>query len=111
MTVLSFFPFTEIVFFIHKGRIKVKKRQKKEISALHTKDKEADVMPVIELIEHERITYIKEMEDYLHNLKKLPKEQARKISKENLIKSNILKENGEFTDFYRCLKYSKMDIK
>ena len=80
-------------------------------TALHSKDKEADVMPVIELIEHERITYIKEMEDYLHNLKKLPKEQAGKISKENLVKSNILKENGEFTDFYKCLKYNKMDIK
>ncbi len=82
-------------------------KAKKQASDLYANDKEADVMPVIELIEHERITYIKEMEDYLQKLKEMPKEQAKKLSKENLMKNNIIKENGEFTDYYRSLKFNQ----
>ena len=47
----------------------------------------------------------KEMKDYLSMLKALPGEEAVKKSRENLIKSNILQENGEFTEQYR---YSKI---
>ena len=67
----------------------------------NTEEKEAEIMPTIELIEYERIEYIKEMEDYLNNLKKMPKEEAIKKSRENLINSNIIQENGEFTEQYR----------
>lgn len=64
-------------------------------------EKEAEIMPTIELIEYEKFEYIKEMEEYLHKLKRLPKEEAIKKSKENLINSNIIQENGEFTEQYR----------
>ena len=39
-------------------------------------DKEENIMVPIELIETDRLTYIKEMEDYLCKLKKLPKNTA-----------------------------------
>lgn len=66
-----------------------------------TKEKEAETMPTVELIEYERITYIKEMEEYLHKLKKMPKDDAIKKSRENLINSNIILENGDFAEQYR----------
>ncbi len=72
---------------------------------INTNEKEVNAMPAIELIEYERIAYIKEMKDYLSMLKALPGEEAVKKSRENLIKSNILQENGEFTEQYR---YSKI---
>lgn len=67
----------------------------------NTRDKEAEIMPTIELIEYERVEYIKEMEAYLHKLEKMPKEDAIKKSRENLINSKIIQENGEFTEQYR----------
>lgn len=36
----------------------------------NTNEKEAEIMPAMELIEYERTEYIKEMEGYLHKLKK-----------------------------------------
>ncbi len=35
-----------------------------------TKDKEVNIMPSIELIEREKVTYVKEMQEYLNSLKK-----------------------------------------
>ncbi len=64
-------------------------------------DKEENIMVPIELIETDRLTYIKEMEDYLCKLKKLPKNTAKKIAKENLVKSQIIQENGEFSERYK----------
>lgn len=67
----------------------------------HTNEKEADSMPTMERMEYERTEYIKEMEGYLHKLKKMPRQEAIKKSRENLIRSNIIQENGEFTEQYR----------
>ena len=67
----------------------------------NTNEKEAEIMTAIELIEYERTEYIKEMEGYLHKLKKMPKQEAIKKSRENLIRSNIIQEDGEFTEQYR----------
>ncbi len=67
----------------------------------NTNEKEAEIMPAMELIEYERTEYIKEMEGYLHKLKKMPKQEAIKKSRENLIRSNIIQEDGEFTEQYR----------
>ena len=67
-------------------------------------DKEVYYMPSVEMIEYERASYIKEMEDYLFNLKRMKKSEARKISHDNLVKSQIIKENGEFTERYEFTK-------
>lgn len=63
-------------------------------------EKEAEIM-TMEVIEYERTEYIKEMEGYLHKLKMMPKQEAIKRSRENLIRSNIIQEDGEFTEQYR----------
>lgn len=64
--------------------------------------KEVPRMPVIEMIERERVTYVKEMEEYLERLKKMNKCEAKKKSFENLVQSQIIYENGEFTEHYQC---------
>ena len=67
-----------------------------------------DIMPTIELVEYERTVYIKKMEDYLVKLKGLPTEEAKKKSLQNLIASNILQEDGNFTEIYaRCMTQKK----
>lgn len=57
-------------------------------------------MPVIELIERERVAYVQEMEDYLQCLKKMTKQEAKRVSYENLVRSEIITESGEFTERY-----------
>lgn len=56
-----------------------------------------NVMPAIELIECEKVAYVREMEDYLRRLKEMSKSEAKKISHENLIRSEIITESGDFT--------------
>lgn len=66
-----------------------------------TKDKEVNIMPSIELIEREKVTYVKEMQEYLNSLKKMSDKDAKKLSQENLIKSQIIQDDGEFSERYR----------
>ena len=48
-------------------------------------DKEVeDNMPTIELVECERVAYIKEMENYLQRLKAMAADEAQKQSRLNL---------------------------
>lgn len=63
-----------------------------------TNDKEVTYMPTMDMIEYERVNYVKEMQDYLRNLKKLSKNEAKEKSFQNLVKSEIICENGEFTE-------------
>jgi|BioPla2DNA2_1021312.scaffolds.fasta_scaffold17220_9 hypothetical protein len=63
--------------------------------------KEDDTMPTIELVEQERLSYLNEMEQYLKELKAMPKHEAEAKSKRNLIESGIIDENGELTEHYR----------
>lgn len=69
-----------------------------------TKDKEVKVMPTMEMIERERVTYVKEMEEYLQKLKQMKKSEAKKKSFDNLVQSQIIHENGEFTEHYEYTK-------
>jgi len=78
--------------------------RKKEYINLHTKEKEVDIMPTIELLECERVAYINGMKEYLQRLKSMEHSQAKKLSLENLKKSEIIGENGEFTEHYECLQ-------
>lgn len=57
-------------------------------------------MPSIELIERERVAYVQEMEDYLQRLKKMTKKEAKRVSYENLVRSEIITESGDFTERY-----------
>lgn len=66
--------------------------------------KENDIMPTIELVEKERLSYLEEMEQYLLKLKAMPKQEAEELSKKNLIESGIIDEDGELTEHYRIEK-------
>ena len=78
---------------------------KKEMSQnICANDKEGDIMPTIELIEYERATYVKEMQNYLQELKRMNKKEAQKKSFQNLVQSEIIHENGEFTERYEYTK-------
>ena len=46
------------------------------------------------------VAYVKGMEEYLQKLKSMKKSEAQKISFENLIKSEIITENGDFSERY-----------
>ena len=80
---------------------------KKETFAgdISTNDKEVDIMPTIELVECERTSYVKGMEDYLQKLKAMAYSEALRESKKNLKGSHIIREDGEFTERY---PYSRM---
>lgn len=73
----------------------------KENNDVTTKEKGVDIMPSIELFERERVAYVNGMEEYLCRLKKMKKPEAKKISLESLVRSQILQENGEFTERYK----------
>ncbi|MGB8454927.1 MAG: hypothetical protein WCD89_21690 [Anaerocolumna sp.] len=67
-------------------------------------EKEVDIMPTIELIEQERLSYLADMKKYLENLKNLPREEAYETSKKNLLDSGIIDEDGNLSERY---KYSR----
>lgn len=75
---------------------------------LFTDDERMDVMPTIELIEPEKIAYVKGMEEYLKKLKSMPNSVAIEKSRSNLEYSHIIQEDGEFTERY---SYSKQFTK
>ena len=57
-----------------------------------------NIMPSIELIEHDTVVYVKGMEEYLQQLKSMTKSEAQKTSFKNLIKSGIITEDGELIE-------------
>ena len=77
---------------------------KKKINEECAKYEEVNVVPPIEMIEREREAYVREMEDYLNELKRMKKSDAQKKSFENLVESNIIGEDGDFTERYEYTK-------
>lgn len=71
------------------------------------REREVDIMPSVELIECEKVAYVNGMREYLQKLKSMERNQAKKVSLENLKKSNIIGENGEFTEHY---EYMRMNV-
>lgn len=63
-------------------------------------NREVDTMPAIELIECERVAYVKGMENYLQKLKSMPNHEAVRRSRANLQNCHIIQDNGELTDKY-----------
>lgn len=78
--------------------------KREESKGACTKDKEVNIMPTMEMIECERVAYVKEMEEYLQKLKQMKKSEAKKKSFDNLVQSQIIHENGEFTEHYEYTK-------
>lgn len=74
--------------------------EKENDTIRNSTEEEDDIMPTIELVEKERLSYIEEMEQYLKRLKAMPKKEAKELSKKNLIESGIFDENGELTEHY-----------
>lgn len=70
------------------------------------REREVDIMPSVELIEREKVAYVNEMKEYLQKLKSMEHSQAKKISLENLKESEIVDENGEFTEHYKYMRIS-----
>lgn len=64
------------------------------------KDNKGDIMPTIELLECERVAYVKGMDNYLQKLKAMPDDEAIEKSRINLQNSNIIEPNGDFTERY-----------
>ena len=54
------------------------------------KDNKGDIMPTIELLECERVAYVKGMDNYLQKLKAMPDDEAIEKSRINLQNSNII---------------------
>jgi len=74
------------------------------IKKQYTKEKEVGLMSPMEILEQERVAYVDEMQEYLHRLKQMNKIEAQKISFNNLVQSQIIYENGEFTEHYESSK-------
>lgn len=70
----------------------------------YTKEKEVGIMSPMEILEQERVAYVDEMQEYLQSLKQMNKKDAQKISFNNLVQSQIIYENGEFTEHYESSK-------
>lgn len=78
----------------------------KNVDFFYEKDKEVNIMPSVELIECEKVAYINGMKEYLQRLKNMEHSQAKEVSFENLKKSKIIGENGEFTEHYEHIRVS-----
>lgn len=78
----------------------------KNVDFFYEKDKEVNIMPSVELIECEKVAYINGMKEYLQKLKNMEHSQAKEVSFENLKKSKIIGEDGEFTEHYEHMRVS-----
>ena len=73
---------------------------------MNKEESEVGIMPSVDLVEQERIAYINEMKEYLKTLKGMERGLAKKKSLENLKRSGIIDENGEFTEHYKHMRTS-----
>lgn len=76
----------------------------RDVESLYKEDKGMNIMPSVEMLESEKVAYINEMKEYLKRLKGMELNEAKKISFANLVKSQIIDENGEFTKYYECMR-------
>lgn len=60
-----------------------------------------DRMPTVENVNFEMTNYLRELEAYVEEFKKLPQQDAKEISKRNLIDTGIIDEQGNLTGFYK----------
>ena len=60
-----------------------------------------DKMPTVEKVNYEMTTYLQDIEEYIDNYKRLPKKEAKKQAKENLVDVGIIDEQGNLIGFYK----------
>lgn len=60
-----------------------------------------DKMPTVEKVNYEMTNYLQDIEEYIEKFKKLPRNEARKQAKENLIDAGIIDEQGNLIGFYK----------
>lgn len=66
----------------------------------HTKES-GDKMPTVEKVNYEMSNYLRDIEEYIKQYKKLPEQEAKKLAKENLMDAGIIDAQGNLTDFYK----------
>lgn len=66
----------------------------------HTKENE-DKMPPIEKVNYEMTNYLQDIEEYIKWYKSLPRKEAKKQSKKNLVDAGIIDEQGNLIGFYK----------
>lgn len=66
----------------------------------HTKGN-GDKMPTVEKVNYEMTRYLQDIEEYIEKYKRLPKKEAKKQAKENLVNTGIIDEQGNLTGFYK----------
>lgn len=64
--------------------------------------KRGDEMPTIEKVNYEMAEYLQDIKAYIANFKKLPKEEAKRRAKKNLVDAGIIDEQGNLTGFYKA---------
>lgn len=69
------------------------------ISVKH--NKRHDEMPTVESVYYEMTVYLQDIKEYIKAYKQLPKEEAKKQARENLLDTGIIDEQGNLTGFYK----------
>lgn len=60
-----------------------------------------DEMPTVEKVYYEMTDYLQDIEAYIEKYKSLPKKEAKKQAKENLMAAGIIDEQGKLVGFYK----------
>lgn len=66
----------------------------------HTKGN-GEKMPTVEKVYYGMTGYLQDIEEYIEKYKSLPKEEAKKQAKENLMDVGIIDEQGNLKGFYK----------
>lgn len=70
------------------------------ISIKHNKG-HGDEMPTVESVNYEMTGYLQDIEEYIKNYKQLPKKEAKRQARENLVDIGIIDEQGNLAGFYK----------
>lgn len=87
------------VRFMNKSRKNIDKTRPHETTK-HAKENE-DKMPTVEKVNYEMTSYLQDIEEYIKWYKSLPRKEAKKQSKENLVDAGIIDEQGNLIGFYK----------
>ena len=60
-----------------------------------------DKMPPVEKVNYEMISYLQDIDEYIKGYKSLPRNEAKKQAKKNLVDAGIIDEQGNLTGFYK----------
>ena len=78
----------------------IDRKSNARISIKHDKG-HGDKMPTVENVNYEMTNYLRDIEEYIEAYKQLPKDEAKKRARENLMDTGIIDEQGNLTGFYK----------